>query len=59
MRRELLRQIARLDAELGAASPLGATERTTARRGPALQPTAVLERIRDELLSALKALRRG
>ncbi|MCW3064675.1 MAG: hypothetical protein JWN32_1847 [Solirubrobacterales bacterium] len=53
MRRELLRQIALLDADLAARSEGWGTVRVTPRRGPALQPTAVLERIRDELLTAL------
>ena len=59
-RRELLRQIAHLEGELAAlvtnicpwdpphASPEG---------GPGVQPTATLERIRDELLDAVDAVR--
>jgi hypothetical protein len=54
MRRELLRQIALLDADLSARSAALPTGRTTARRGPAVLPTAELERIRDELLRALE-----
>lgn len=55
MRRELLRQIALLDADLAARSRPWSTTRTTARRGPARLATAELERIRDELLLALAA----
>jgi hypothetical protein len=54
MRRELLRQIALLDADLATQNRYPLPERTTARRGPAILPTAALERIRDELLDALK-----
>jgi hypothetical protein len=54
MRRELLRQIALLDADLAAYRIYPGPERTTSRRGPALLPTVQLERIRDELLSALR-----
>jgi hypothetical protein len=52
MRRELLRQIAVLDADLAARTPLSGQARVTAPRGPALQTTEQLERIRDELLRA-------
>jgi hypothetical protein len=55
MRRELLRQIALLDGDLAARNPHPAPERTTARRGPAILPTADLERVRDELLDALES----
>jgi hypothetical protein len=54
MRRELMRQIAVLDAALAARTPGLASERTTPRRGPAVQPTRELELIRDELFAALK-----
>lgn len=59
MRRELLRQIARLDAHLGASTTHAAQGRTTPRRGPALLRTEQLERIRDELLTALENARNG
>jgi len=58
MRRELLRQIALLDAELGARTVPWSVSRVTSRRGPALQSGVELERIRDELLAALDALDR-
>jgi hypothetical protein len=58
MRRELLRQIALLDAELGARTAPWASWRVTPLRGPALQTGPDLERIRDELLAALDALDR-
>jgi hypothetical protein len=54
MRRELLRQIALLDADLGARTTHAPPGRTTDCRGPALLPTVQLERIRDELLAALR-----
>jgi hypothetical protein len=53
MRRELLRQIAQLETELSARRPDWSPTCTTPKRGPALQPTAELERLRDELLAAL------
>ena len=54
MRRELLRQIALLDVELAARSPAWATDPASPRRGPALLETAELERVRDELVAALR-----
>lgn len=57
MRRGFLRQIAELDARLGRRGATWKTERSTPLRGPALQPTSELERIRDELLTALGAPR--
>jgi hypothetical protein len=56
MRSELLRQIAQLDDELGqltARMRPWARVRTTPRRGPRLLDTADLERIRDELITAV------
>ncbi len=54
MRRELLRQIAQLDEQLGARPAGPVSGRTTPRRGPAVQSNAELEQIRDELLVALR-----
>lgn len=59
MRRELLRQIALLEQELTTEivrERLWATHRANQRRGPALQDTAALEAIRDELVEAIAAL---
>lgn len=59
MRRELLRQICRLEIETSrfrAANGLGQEEPVPARRGPAILSTAQLEEIRDELLSVRTAL---
>lgn len=59
MRRELLRQIAHLEAQLSRFTrdntpfePMPAVK----RRGPAVLPTAALEDIRDELLALRTAL---
>lgn len=57
MRREFLRQIAFLERELAARVSGWVAERTSARRGPGLLPTAILERIRDELSRAVKQRR--
>jgi hypothetical protein len=54
MRRELLRQIAMLDVELAALSRAWPGDPASPRRGPALLDTAELERIRDELVAALR-----
>jgi hypothetical protein len=59
MRRELLRQIALLDAELGALTSGLESTRVTPLRGPAMQPTIALERIRDELLAELDRVGRA
>jgi hypothetical protein len=61
MRRELLRQIALLEQELTTEivrERLWATHRANRRRGPALQDTAALESIRDELVEAISAIHR-
>jgi len=61
MRRELRRQIARLERELTwlkAAVGPWELDRVTRARGPALLPTAALEQIRDELLKAHWRLQR-
>jgi hypothetical protein len=60
MRRELRRQIARLEREFARVKGVLAPwelERTTPRRGPALLDAGALEQIRDELLDALRMLR--
>jgi len=54
MRRELLRQIAQLERRLSASTPGWESTCPTPRRGPALQPTSELERLRDELHAALR-----
>lgn len=54
MRRELLRQIAQLESRLSASTPGWEPTCPAPRRGPALQPTGELERVRDELLLALR-----
>lgn len=60
LRRELLRQIAHLEGELADlvtnACPWDPPH-ASPERGPGLQPTPTLERIRDELLNALDAVR--
>lgn len=56
MRAELLRQIAGLELELAVAQARARDwrrRRVSPRRGPAVLPTATLERIRDELLAAV------
>lgn len=56
MRSELLRQIAGLEEELAVAQARARDwrrVRVSPRRGPALLPTAALESIRDELLTAV------
>ncbi|HYF26187.1 MAG TPA: hypothetical protein VD931_10655 [Baekduia sp.] len=57
MRRELLRQIALLDGELSARQAGWSATPASPRRGPAVLASTELERIRDELLAALDALR--
>lgn len=54
MRRELLRQIADLELQLSQSETGWTRERVTPTRGPGLLPTAALEQIRDELLTALR-----
>jgi hypothetical protein len=60
LRSELLRQIAHLEGELATlvsnACPWDPPQ-ASPERGPGLQPTPTLERIRDELLDALDAVR--
>jgi hypothetical protein len=60
MRRELRRQIGRLERELtrlkAIVAPWELGDRATELRGPALLNAASLERIRDELLAAAHAL---
>src|SRR3954454_1171121 len=60
MRSELMRQIAHLEGELAelvtAACPWRPPH-ASPERGPGIQPTPTLERIRDELLDALDAVR--
>jgi hypothetical protein len=61
MRRELRRQIARLERELARLKLVIAPweiDRVTPSRGPALLDAAALESVRDELLTALATLRR-
>jgi hypothetical protein len=60
MRRELRRQIARLERELTELVVLTSPwepRRTSPGRGPAIQGGSDLEQIRDELLAAVDALR--
>jgi hypothetical protein len=60
MRRDLRRQIGRLERELtrlkAIAAPWELRDRATELRGPALLDAASLERTRDELLAAARAL---
>jgi hypothetical protein len=61
MRRELRRQIGRLERELARLKLVIAPweiDRVTPPRGPALLDAAALEAVRDELLTALATLRR-
>lgn len=55
MRRELLRQIAQLETELSRRTPGWTPTCPAPRRGPAMRPTAELERLRDELLAVSRA----
>ena len=60
MRGDLRRQIAWLEREFGRLKNVLAPweiARATPRRGPALLDAASLEQVRDELVSALRALR--
>lgn len=63
MRSDLLRQIALLEQELSRLhariAPWSRAERATPRRGPALLTTADLERVRDELVDAIRAVVSG